>query len=137
MSVTFSQIWSCKIHIPAAAAGSVAKAFGPLLSAVPGLRDLLAANGLLLLCVSDSRLEGERDRRSNREDRFGSGSVWSNRERFELLRSSSAIANEFLMKISYWYLQYSNISGIKGESKDLIKKERAAASSLPAARLRS
>lgn len=52
---------------------------------------MLGASGLLLLRVSDWRLEGDRDRRSNREERFGSGSVWSNRERFEPLRSSSAI----------------------------------------------
>lgn len=65
----------CKLHAPAAAAGSVAKALGALFSGAPGLKDLLGASGLLLLCVSDSRLEGDRDRRSKREERFGSGSV--------------------------------------------------------------
>ena len=62
-------------YAPAAAAGSVAKAFGPAVWVAPGLSDLLGANGLLLLRVSDPRLDGDRDRRSNREDRFGSGSV--------------------------------------------------------------
>lgn len=82
-------------YIPAAAAGSVAKALGPLFSVIPGLKDLLGASGLLLLRVSDPRLEGDRDRRSSREDRFGSGSIWSKRDRFAVLRPSSAIMNEY------------------------------------------
>ena len=52
---------------------------------------LLAAIGLLLRRVSGCRLVGERERRSNLEARFGSGSVWSNRDRFEVRRSSSAM----------------------------------------------
>lgn len=79
------------LHTPAAAAGSVAKAFGPTLSVAAGLIDLLGASGLLLLCVSESLREGDRDRRSKRDERFGSGSVWSNRDFLELLLSLSAI----------------------------------------------
>ena len=79
------------IHVPAAAAGSAAKALGPTFSAAPGLIDFVGASGLLVLRVSDSLRDGDRDRRSKRDERFGSGSVWSNRDRLELLRSSSAI----------------------------------------------
>ena len=77
--------------VPAAAAGSAAKAFGPDPSAAPGLNAFPGVSGLLLRRTSDSLLEGERERRSNLEDRLGSGSVWSKRDRLELLRSSSAI----------------------------------------------
>lgn len=50
--------------------------------------------GLLLRRVSGCRLVGERERRSNLEARFGSGSVWSNRDRLEVRRSSSAMVKD-------------------------------------------
>lgn len=99
------------LRLPAAAAGSAAKAFGPTLSAAAGLIDLVGASGLLLLCVPDSLRDGDRDRRSKRDERFGSGSVWSNRDRLELLLSSSAIVRVFggdrflsvLKKVDLWH----------------------------------
>ena len=75
-------------NIPAAAAGSAPVDF---LGSELGVSELPLAAGLRLRFGSLCRVEGERDRRSKREVRFGSGSVWSKRERFELLRSSSAI----------------------------------------------
>ncbi len=74
--------------IPAAAAGSLEVDF---LSSEPGLKDDFSGLGLRLRLVSECRLEGDRERRSKREDRLTSGSVWSNLDRFELLLSSSAI----------------------------------------------
>jgi len=47
--------------------------------------------GLLLRLDSDFLAGGERERRSNLEVRFGSGSFWSNRERFAERRSVSSI----------------------------------------------
>jgi len=45
----------------------------------------------MLRLVSGSLLVGDRERRSKREERLTSDSVWSKRDRLELLRSSSAI----------------------------------------------
>ena len=74
---------------PAAAAGSRAAFF---FSSVPGLRTRSLAMGLRLRRVSELLPVGERERLSNREERLTSGSVWSKRERFAVLRSSSAMA---------------------------------------------
>ena len=71
-------------NLPAAAAGSEG-----LFTASAGLLDAI---GLLLRCESLCLVEGERERRSNLEARFGSGSVWSKRDRFVERRSSSAIS---------------------------------------------
>ena len=75
------------LYLPAAAAGSR----GVLLPSDPGLNGVLWPKGLRLRLTSADLLEGDLDRRSNRELRLGSGSVWSKRERFALLFSSSAI----------------------------------------------
>ena len=65
-----------------------------------GVSALLDAIGLLLRRVSGCRLVGERERRSNLEARFGSGSVWSNRDRLDVRRSSSAmVMDKGLMEI--------------------------------------
>ena len=79
--------WSLT-SLPAAAAGSR----GVFLLSDPGLKGVFGAKGLRLRCVSDVLLVGERERLSKREIRFTSGSVWSNLERFEVFRSSSAIS---------------------------------------------
>ena len=52
---------------------------------------MLDAIGLLLRRESLCLVVGERERRSNLEVRFGSGSVWSKRDRFVERRSSSAM----------------------------------------------
>ena len=70
--------------LPAAAAGSEGL-FTPSVG-------LLDAIGLLLRRESLCLVVGERERRSNLEVRFGSGSVWSKRDRFVERRSSSAIS---------------------------------------------
>jgi hypothetical protein len=57
---------------PAAAAGS-RDAFFP--SPAPGVDWESLGRGLRLRLVSECRLAGERERRSNRDDRFTSGSV--------------------------------------------------------------
>ena len=75
------------VGLPAAAAGSV----GVFLSSDPGLKGVLWRRGLRLRLASEVLVDGDLERWSKREVRFVSGSVWSNRERFELLRSSSAI----------------------------------------------
>lgn len=75
-------------YSPAAAAGSGAAFF---FSSVPGLRTRSLTMGLLLCRVSEVLLVGERERLSKREERLTSGSVWSKRERFAVLRSSSAM----------------------------------------------
>ena len=86
MSIVFP--WKKKIVIlPAAAAGSR----GVLFPSDPGLNGVLWPRGLRLRLTSADLLEGDLERRSKRELRFGSGSVWSKRERFALLFSSSAI----------------------------------------------
>jgi hypothetical protein len=73
---------------PAAAAGS-AGVF--LADSATGLPEALPT-GLLLRLESECLAGGgERDRRSKREERFGSGSVWSNLERFAVLLSVSSI----------------------------------------------
>ena len=74
--------------LPAAAAGSRP---GVLLSSRPGLKDELLAKGLRLLLTSGCLPEGERERRSKREERLTSGSVWSKRDRLDVRRSSSAM----------------------------------------------
>ena len=89
--------------LPAAAAGSR----GVFLSSAPGLKGVFGAKGLRLRCVSEALLVGERERRSlsKREMRFTSGSVWSNLERFETFRSSSAMLSSYilflLVKVSF------------------------------------
>lgn len=72
---------------PAAAAGSSA---GFFFSSGVGLRGCLPS-GLLLRLDSDFLADGDRERRSKRDERLTSGSVWSNRDRLALRRSSSAI----------------------------------------------
>lgn len=83
--------WPRWSSLPAAAAGS-SGVLGVFLSSAPGLKGVFGAKGLRLRCVSEVLLVGERERLSKREERFTSGSVWSNLERFETLRSSSAIS---------------------------------------------
>lgn len=73
--------------IPAAAAGSTVLDFGV---SVLGLSEVLP-RGLLLRLGSDFLAGGERERRSNLDALFGSGSVWSKRERFAVRRSVSSI----------------------------------------------
>lgn len=70
-------------NIPAAATGSA-------LLLAPGLRGS-RLSGLRVRVASDCREEGDRERRSNRDWRRGSGVVWSKRERLGR-RSSSAMA---------------------------------------------
>ena len=61
----------------------------------PGLKGDLVDIGLRLRAgKSVFFVFGERERRSNLEALFGSGSVWSNLDRFELRLSSSAILIE-------------------------------------------
>lgn len=69
--------------LPAAVAGSTALE----------LRTILAPRGLLLRRGSVSRADGERERLSNRDGLRGSGSVWSNRERFDRFSSSAMKAS--------------------------------------------
>lgn len=57
---------------------------------VLGLSEALS-RGLLLRLGSDFRAGGERERRSNLDALFGSGSVWSKRERFAVRRSVSSM----------------------------------------------
>ena len=78
--------------LPAAAAGSG----GAFLLSDPGLNGVFGVKGLRLRCVSDVLLVGERERLSKREIRFTSGSVWSNLERFDVFRSSSAISCNYV-----------------------------------------
>lgn len=75
--------WSCAFILAAAAAAAAA---GSALFA--GLSVVPRAIGLRLRRLSDFLEDGERERRSKRDVRFGSGSVWSKRERF---RGSSAM----------------------------------------------
>lgn len=95
-----------RIHfVPAAAAGSTA---GLLFSSLVVEVDC-GAKGLRLLCcrLYAFLLTGERESRSKRDERLTSDSVWSNLERLEVRRSSSAIwrSSEFWMKSreSDWY----------------------------------
>lgn len=74
--------------VPAAAAGSTA---GLLFSSLVVEVDF-GAKGLRLLCRAYAfLLTGERESRSKRDERLTSDSVWSNLERLEVRRSSSAI----------------------------------------------
>lgn len=75
------------VSLPAAAAGSTIPDFEV---SVLGLSEALPI-GLLLRLGSDFLAWGERERRSNLEALFGSGSVWSKRERFAVRRSVSSI----------------------------------------------
>src|SRR5687768_619170 len=70
-------------RVPAAAAASTAACLGA--SSPSFLRGLLSRG-------SERLLGGDLERRSNLEARFGSGSVWSKRERFAVRRSESSIA---------------------------------------------
>ena len=69
---------------------------------------MFGAKGLRLRRVSEVLLVGDRERRSKREVRFTSGSVWSNLERFETFRSSSAISRSYrdilTDKCLWWWL---------------------------------
>ena len=67
-------------NLPAAAAGSL----GLFTPAALELTGDFWSSGLRLLTLSDVRAGGERERRSNLEERFGSGSVWSNLDLFLL-----------------------------------------------------
>lgn len=78
------------LAIPAAAAGSTEPDF--LESSAPGLKGS-RLRGLRVRVDSGCREEGDRERRSNREARRGSGSVWSKRERLAR-RSSSAMIGD-------------------------------------------
>lgn len=66
-----------RISSPAAAAGSPGDSF---FASVLGLRGS-PLRGLRVRAAADCRDEGDRERRSNRDARFGSGSFWSKRER--------------------------------------------------------
>lgn len=72
------------LDVPAAATGSA-------LLPAPGLRGS-RLSGLRVRVVSDCRDEGDRERRSNRDCRRGSGVVWSKRERFGRRSSSAMVA---------------------------------------------
>jgi hypothetical protein len=85
-----------RILLPAAAAGSE----GLLAPSVAGLETLVAVGGLLLRLVSERLLVGDRERRSKREERLTSDSVWSKRDRLELLRSSSAMESSMINRES-------------------------------------
>lgn len=81
-------------NIPAAAAASAGSLFGASgrgLSEALELSSRGLAIGLLLRRLSVFAAGGERERLSNLEVRFGSGSFWSNRERFEARLSVSSI----------------------------------------------
>ena len=76
------------MYSPAAAAGS---AGGFLPESTAGLPEPLSM-GLLLRLESECLTGGgDRDRRSKREVLLGSGSVWSNRDRFAVLLSLSSM----------------------------------------------
>ena len=76
-------------HVPAAAAGSAPPFFA---ASGAGLSDALATGLLLRLdSVVGFRAGGERERLSNLETLFSSGSVWSKRERFAVRRSVSSM----------------------------------------------
>lgn len=53
-------------------------------------------NGLLSRTESSLRAEGDRERRSNLEVLRGSGSFWSKRDRFAVLRSESSIVGDWI-----------------------------------------
>lgn len=74
-----------KLTIPAAAAGSPGDA---LLASILGLRGS-PLRGLRVRAAPDCRDDGDRERRSNRDARLGSGSFWSNRERLGRCSSSA------------------------------------------------
>lgn len=99
------------VGLPAAAAGSV----GVFLSSDPGLKGVFWPKGLRLRLASEVLVDGDLERRSKREERLGSGSVWSNRERLELLRSSSAIIILLLrcysseVARSWWWFKKSGV----------------------------
>ena len=77
---------SCYVcHLPAAAAGS------DLTPESVVLKDDFVSRGLRLRRASGCFETGDLDLLSNREVRLGSGSVWSNLDRFEPRLSSSAI----------------------------------------------
>lgn len=74
-------------NLPAAAAASA----GSLFAASGGALSEVLGSGLLLRRLSCLTAGGERERLSNLEARFGSGSFWSKRERFEARLSVSSI----------------------------------------------
>jgi hypothetical protein len=77
-------------HQPAAAAGSAPAFFALAAVGLSGFRSM----GLLLRLDSDFLAGGERDRLSNRDALFGSGSFWSKRDRFAVRLSVSSISVE-------------------------------------------
>ena len=83
-------------RLPAAAAGSSGVFLADSEAGLPEARP----TGLLLRLESECLAGGgDRDRRSKREVRFGSGSVWSKRDRFALLRSVSSIFHSCLSSV--------------------------------------
>lgn len=78
------------VSSPAAAAGSIPAG---LEDSLAGLSEALPT-GLLLRRGSDFLAGGERERRSNLDCLFGSGSVWSKRDRFAVRRSVSSIVED-------------------------------------------
>ena len=74
--------WSIQglCELPAAAVGS----FGLFAPAATELDGDFWSKGLRLRLLSEVRAGGERERLSNLEERFGSGSVWSNLDLFLL-----------------------------------------------------
>lgn len=77
-------------YSPAAAAGSRAGFFP---ESPDGLSKALLTGLLLRLESAGLAGGGDLERLSNLEARFGSGSFWSKRERFAVLRSVSSIVN--------------------------------------------
>lgn len=71
--------------LPAAAAGSTLGLF-----VSPSAREI----GLRSRGASERLEGGDRDRRSNRDGRLGSGSVWSKRDRFMVRRSASSMPRD-------------------------------------------
>ena len=92
---------------PAAEAGSE----GIFRSPVPRLKGVFEVRGLLLRFLSEVLLDGDRERRSNLE-RLTSGSVWSNRERFEIFRSVSAISVYLVSSVALKILASIRLEGI-------------------------
>lgn len=76
-----------QIAIPAATAGSPEDC---LFASAAGLRGS-PLRGLRVRAAPDCREDGDRERRSNRDARFGSGSFWSKRERFARGSSSAMV----------------------------------------------
>lgn len=94
--------------LPAAAAGSKPDFFA---ESTAGLAVSLPI-GLLLRLDSVFFAAGDFERRSKRDVLLGSGSVWSNRDRFAVRRSVSSIVGDqqrglIRMKSASWMLEYT------------------------------